>query len=404
MPIFNYKAKTLSGDIVSGSQEARNEKELAKILFEKNYLLMSLGQEEKKKRLGKIGFRFKKGISLVDKMMFTRPLGVIVGAGFPFDKALSVLAEQTKNPIFKKIILEIQRDISRGENFSEALKKHPKVFSHLYWSMVKVGEETGNLRGVLEILAEQMKKDHELLSRVKGAMMYPAVIFIVMILVGILMLIFIIPKFSQMFKELNVELPFTTQVIMAIGNFMANYWYSIPLVVFIIILAIRSIRKTPKGKRFFDWCSIRLPIIGPLNIKINTARTSRILTSLLKSGVPIVTTLEILADTLSNSYYQEAISIALKDVQRGKTLHESLAPYDKIYSFLLIQMLEVGEETGELDKVLGSLAEFYEMEVDNTTKNLSSIIEPVLMVIIGGAVGFFALSIFQPIYSIMGSL
>jgi len=404
MPIFNYKAKTLSGDIVSGSQEARNEKELAKILFEKNYLLMSLGQEEKKKRLGKIGFRFKKGISLVDKMMFTRHLGVMVGAGFPFDKSLSVLAEQTKNPIFKKIILEMQRDISRGENFSEALKKHPKVFSHLYWSMVKVGEETGNLRGVLEILAEQMKKDHELLSRVKGAMMYPAVIFIVMILVGISMLIFIIPKFSQMFKELNVELPFTTQVIMAIGNFMANYWYSIPLVVFIIILAIRSIGKTPKGKRFFDWCSIRLPIIGPLNIKINTARTSRILTSLLKSGVPIVTTLEILADTLSNSYYQEAISIALKDVQRGKTLHESLAPYDKIYSFLLIQMLEVGEETGELDKILGSLAEFYEMEVDNTTKNLSSIIEPVLMVIIGVAVGFFALSIFQPIYSIMGSL
>ena len=404
MSIFNYKAKTLSGDIVSGSQEARNEKELAKILLEKNYVLLSLSFQEGKKRLIKIGFRLKRGVSLVDKMMFTRHLGVMVGAGFPFDKSLSVLAEQTRNPNFKKIILEMQKGISEGENFSDALKKHPKVFPHLYWSMVKVGEETGNLREVLEILAEQMRKDHELLSRVKGAMMYPAVIFSVMILVGILMLIFIIPKFSQMFKELNVTLPITTQIIMTIGNFMASYWYTIPIGVLIIILAIRSARKTPKGKKFFDWCSIRLPIVGPLNIKINTARTSRILTSLLKSGVPIVTTLEILADTLSNSYYQEAISVALKDVQRGKTLHESLSPYDKIYSFLLIQMLEVGEETGQLDKVLGSLAEFYEMEVDNTTKNLSSIIEPILMVIIGGAVGFFALSIFQPIYSIMGSL
>lgn len=406
MPIFNYKAKTLSGEIISGSQEAKNEKELAKILLEKKFVLTSLkGKEEKKRRkLGKISFNLRRGVSLLDKMMFTRHLGVMVGAGFPFDKSLSVLSNQTKNQRFKKIILEMREDISRGESFSNALKKHPKVFDRLYWSMVKVGEETGNLKDVLEILAEQMRKDHELISRVKGAMMYPAVIFIVMILIGTLMMIVIIPKFSQMFEELNVELPLTTQIIMGMGNFMARYWYTIPIIIFILIFLFRRASKTEKGKRFLDWCSIKLPIIGSLNIKINTARTSRILTSLLKSGVPIVTTLEILSDTLSNSYYKEAIFAALKDIQKGKTLHESLASYEAIYSFLLMQMIEVGEETGKLDTILESLAEFYEGEVDNTTKNLSSIIEPILMVIMGAAVGFFALSIFQPIYSMMGSM
>ncbi|MFH0987297.1 MAG: type II secretion system F family protein [Patescibacteria group bacterium] len=403
MPVLKYKARTLSGDIISGNQEAKDEKELAKILLEKNYILVSLGEKAEKKT-GEINLSFRKSVSLIDKMMFTRHLGLMVDSGFPFDKSLSVLAEQTKNKNFKKIILELKEDVSRGASFSDTLRKHPKVFNHLYCSMVKVGEETGNLREVLEILAEQMRKDHELISRVKGAMTYPAVIIIVMILIGTLMMIVIIPKFSQLFEDLDVSLPVTTAIIMGIGNFMAEFWYIIPLFFVFLIFAYRTFSRTKKGKRFFDWCSIKLPLIGQLNVKINTARTSRILTSLLRSGVPIVTTLEILSDTLSNSYYKEAINNAVKDIQKGKPLFKSFAPYEKIYTFLLIQMLEVGEETGKLDTILGSLAEFYELEVENITKNLASIIEPVLMVIIGGAVGFFALSIFQPIYSIMGSL
>jgi len=407
MPTFNYRAKTPSGKIIFGSQRARDEEELAKTLYEeKKYVLIGLEGEEKKekKKLGGKKISFRRGVSLVDKMMFTRHLGVMTGTGFPFDKSLSVLADQTKNEKFKKTIFEIQEDISKGKSFSDALRKHPKVFNRIYWSMVKVGEETGNLQEVLEILAEQMKKDHELISRVKGAMMYPAVIFAVMIVIGIAMMILIIPKFSEMFEELEIDLPFTTQIIMAIGNFMAQYWYLIPFAVLVIIFLFRSIRKNKKGKRALDWCSVKLPVLGPLSIKINTARTARILTSLLKSGVTVISTLEILSDTLPNSYYKEAVTTVIKDVQEGKTLYEGFSPYDKIYSFLLIQMLQVGEETGKLDTILGTLAEFYEADVENVTNNLSSIIEPIMMVIIGGAVGFFALSIFQPIYSMMGAM
>lgn len=415
MPSYNYKAKTLSGELISGSMEAKDEKELAKIILEKKgHILTSIGGGKEKAgeigkelfqgKLGKKQFSFKRGVSLVDKLMFTRHLGVMIGAGFPFDKSLTVLAGQSKNQKFQEIILQVHKDVTKGESFSNALKKHPKVFSHLYWSMVKVGEETGNLTEVLDILAEQMKKDHELISRVKGAMMYPAVILVAMLLIGSVMMVVIIPKFSELFEELNVDLPLTTQVIMSVGNFLAQNWYVMPLGVLLLVFLFRSVKKTTKGKRFLDWSSLKFPIMGSLTIKINTARTARILSSLLASGVPIVTTLEILSDTLPSSYYKEATSTALKEVQRGKSLHQSLSPFEKIYSFLLIQMLEVGEETGKLETVLESLAEFYELEIENTTKNLSSIIEPILMLVIGGAVGFFALSIFQPIYSIMGQM
>lgn len=404
MPVFHYKAKTFTGDIIFSSQEATSEKELAKSLFEKNYILISTSPEVKEEKISKLKLTFKRKISLVERMMFTRHLGVMAGAGFPFDKSLSVLANQTKNKKFKKIIFKVKEDLSKGESFSEALKKHPEVFSELYWNMVKVGEETGNLKEVLEVLADQMKKEYDLLSRVKGAMMYPAVIFAVMILIGVLMMVVILPKFSQIFKELEVELPLTTKIILKIGDVMSTYWYIFFLIIFALGFLIRFWVKTKTGKKIKDLLSLKLPLIGSLNIKINTARTSRIINSLLKSGVPIITTLKVLSGTLPNVYYKEAIESAIIKIQKGKTLHESLAPFEKIYSFLLIQMLQVGEETGKLDVVLGSLAEFYEGEVETTTKNLTTIIEPVLMIIIGAAVGFFALSIFQPIYSMMGVL
>jgi len=250
-------------------------------------------------------------------------------------------------------------------------------------------------------LASQMEKDHKLMSKVKGAMIYPVIILIIMFVLGILMMVMVIPQFSGMFEEMGAELPLSTKIIIALGDYLALYWYLIPVVIIFLIIGFKKISKTKKGKKTIDWASLRFPIIGSLNAKINTARTCRTLSSLLKSGVPITRTLEILSNTLTNFYYKEVMKTTSRDIQKGKTLEECLAPYDRLYPMLMIQMIEVGEKTGKLEIVLGRIAFFYEVEVDDITKNLSTIIEPALMVVIGIAVAVFVISLIQPMYSIM---
>jgi type IV pilus assembly protein PilC len=399
MPVYQFKAKQKDGETIFGSQKARSQEELAKLLLQKSLLLVSVDSEEKHKKS-----IFSKKVSLTDKMMFTRHLAVMISAGFPFDKSLNVLCHQAENPTFKKIISDVEQQVIKGQQFSEALRNHIDVFGELYINMVKVGEETGTLKEVLENLANQMKKDHDVRGKVKGAMMYPAILVSLMTIVGTLMIIFILPKFSKLFNDMGVELPIFTQIIMGFADILAKFWYLLPVVVFFIGFGFLKIKKTKGGTRAFDKVVLKLPSVGPLFKKLNTARTARILSSLIKSGVPIVKSLDILSSTLTNVFYKEAIKEAANEIQKGNTLKQCLSKYENIFPYLLIQMVEVGEETGNLGAVLEELADFFEGEVDNTTKNLSTIIEPVLMVIIGIAVAVFALSVLQPLYSIMGSL
>jgi len=405
MPTYEYRAKTISGEEVSGSQKAKDKEELARILIKKNLILVWV-KGDKKEGFGKkkLSFGPQKGVSLVDRMMFTRHLAVMINAGFPFDKSLDVLAHQSENETFKEVINRIKDDVVRGEQFSDALKKHPKVFNNLYVNMTKIGEETGNLKDVLGELADQMKKDHDVRGKVKGAIMYPAVLVSLMVLIGIVMMIYVLPKFSQVFKSMGIPLPIITQIIFAIGDFLAKFWFLLPVGLFIIIFGFTKMKKSKKGKDFLDSTYLKLPLFGPVIKKMNTARTARILSSLIKSGVPIVKSLTILSETLTNKLYRDAISKASGDIQKGKSLKDSLSGHENIYPYLLIQMIEVGEETGNLGEVLADLATFYEGEVDTVTKNLSTIIEPILMVVIGIAVAVFAISIVQPMYSMMGSI
>jgi len=405
MPIFKYKAKTFSGKTVFGKKEAQNKKELAKKLLEEKLVLVSAfleGEEKGFKR--KFSLSLRRSIPLTEKMIFTEQLSVMVGAGFPFEEALSVLAHQTRNKRFKKIIEEMRDDILKGVSFSDTLSKHPDIFNELYVNMVRVGEKTGKLKEVLEVLANHMKKEHELISKVKGAMIYPAIVIFVMICAGIIALTWIVPKFSQLFEEMEMELPFTTKVVMATGNFLSKYWYILPIAGVLIFYLIKKIRQTEKGKRFFDKLSLRFPILGKLNKKVNTARTCRILNSLIVSGVPIAKSLQILARSIPNFYYKTAMEKASEEIQKGKTLGEVFAPYEELYSYLMIQMINVGEKTGKIAEFMANLADFYEREVDRATANLSSMIEPILIVLIGAGVGFFALSVIQPMYTMMGGL
>ena len=379
-----------------------DENNLKELLGEKN-ILESFQKEEKQKIFSaKIGLsKILKRVSLVDRMLFTRYLSVMIKAGLSFSRALKVLSEQTKNQYFAEIIRQINDNVRKGESLADSLAKHPKVFNELSVNMVRVGETGGNLEEVLGNLAEQMKKDHEVVSKVRGAMVYPAVIFVAMIIIGILMMIFVIPTLLATFKELKVELPFATKVIIIVSDAFQNYGLFILAGMILSVWGFLAVIKTAKGKRYFDFLMLRLPIFGAIIKKVNLARFSRTLSSLIESGVSINKSLDIISRTLTNTYYRESLESAAKEVQKGIDLSDTIGHHKKLYPVLMISMIKVGEETGTLGDSLKQVAEFYEEEVEQVTENLSSIIEPILMMIIGAAVGFFAISMIQPMYSLM---
>jgi len=270
--------------------------------------------------------------------------------------------------------------------------------------MIKVGEETGTLEKVLEVLSLQMERENDLKSKIKGAMVYPAVIICAMIGIGILMLVTVVPQLAATFVELDIELPATTRFVIFLGNFLAQKWYLAIIFLFFLVFLFWQFLKTKLGKRMTDSITLKLPIISPMIKNTNSAYTVRTLSSLIAAGVPLPRALEITSRTLGNIYYQNALMEAAEKVRKGEKLSEALKPYETIYPLTVIQMVSVGEETGETSNVLTRLADFFEEEVSNSTKNLASVIEPVLMLIIGAAVGFFAVSMIQPMYSMLGAI
>lgn len=409
MPTFYYTAKSQKGEIKSGTLEARDKHNLAQALRREGFILtssQSMGEERKKGKID-LANRFKGiigRVTLIEKVMFARHLAVMIGAGFSLHKGLEVLAKQTKNSNFKKIINDITNRIKKGEALASSFAKYPKVFNNFFVSMIRVGEKGGNLEGVLKILADYLKKEHEFITKVKGAMVYPAVIVIAMIGIGILMMIVVMPKITAMFEELKVDLPLATRIIIAISNFLANYFIIGIVILLGCIFIIFKFLKTKKGKHFLSWFFLKMPLFNKITRKMNCARFARGFSSLMKSGVPVVESLNITAQTVSNVYYSKSLFEAATEVKKGKKIQESLEKNKEIYPILVSQMIGVGEETGQLSEISDRLAGFYEEEVKNITDNLASVIEPVLMIIIGIIVGFFAVSMIQPMYSMMQAL
>jgi len=402
MAKYFYQARTLQGESMSGSADAEDEMDLARNLRKEGYLLISAKSE--KKRRFKFSIPVFGRTPLVAKLMFAKNLKVMVSAGVSLPRALGILSNQIKNKSLRKALLKIKDQVLKGEAFSDSLKLYPEIFSDLFISMIRVGEETGTLEDVLEVLASHMEKDHQLRSKVKSALIYPAVILAVMLVIGAIMIIFVVPKLSEVFDELNVELPATTRAIISAGNFLAKFWYLMPVFLMLAAFLFRAILKTKRGKYLYDTLMLKIPGISGLVKKTNSAYTMRTLSSLIFAGVPIVRSMEIASDTLNNSHYKEAMQQASEKIKKGSSLSESLKGSESIYPSLVMQMIEVGEETGETGEMLKKLAEFFEDEVSNATKNLSTIIEPALMIVIGAAVALFAVSIIQPIYGIMESM
>lgn len=417
MATYFYKAKNTKGQERSGNLEAGNKAELAARLrregFAPIFIRQAAGKDKKhgEEDLFSSILKFDinsiapfGGVSTAEKMIFSRHLAIMLSAGVPITRALEVLSDQTKNSKFKTAINSVSEDIRSGKRIADALSKYPGIFNDLYVSMVRSGDSVGNLSEVLELLADQLRKDHELLSRVRGALMYPAVILIAMTGVGALMMTTIVPKLSEIFEDLDAELPKTTQVIIITSNLLSQYWLPLLLASPFIVYAMKKFLSGELGKGFLSWTFLHTPVIRGMTLKINSARFSRTLSSLIKGGVPILKALLITKGTLGNIYYKKSMDGMQDDVRKGKTLYKAISAFPGIYPGLIIQMVRVGEESGSLAETLNRIADFYEEEVSNSTKNLSSIIEPVLMIIIGAMVGFFAISMLQPMYGVMGNL
>lgn len=405
MPKYLYAGKNIqTGESLSGELVAENEHDVAAQLRASGVLLTSHHEIKEKKGIEiKFLSRLKK-IPLKEKMLFTRNLAVMVSSGLPVPRALHNLSVQTKNKRFSKVLIAVSEDLQSGMTLAEALGKHPGIFNELFVNMVAVGEVSGSLEEVLDILATQLEKDNDLLSKVRGALVYPAVILVAMTGVGVLMLTYILPKITGVFEDMNVTLPVTTRFIMALSDILINNWYFVIAGVIILFFGIRAFSHTALGKSFFGRLYLILPILGSIVVKVNCARFARIYSSLLSSGVPVTNALAIVERTLTNVHYKKAMNVATEEIQKGVNLSDVLLRFPKLFPILVPQIIQVGEETGKTEMVLGRLATFYEDEVSQITKNMSSIIEPVLMVIIGTGVGFFAVAMLQPMYSVLENI
>jgi type IV pilus assembly protein PilC len=403
MPKYFYTAAKIGGEKESGILEAKDLNHLIQLLKERNLILIRAEIEGKKEKKFKISFP-SFGVSLTEKLFFTRNLLMMISAALSLPKAIEILSNQTKNKKFKLALIEIKEEIQKGKSFSDSIAKYPEIFSEIYQGMIKVGEESGTLEDVLKTLTTQMEREHDLKSKIKGAMIYPAVVVSAMIGIGILMLIMVIPKLAETFKELNVELPATTRFVISLAEFLSQRWYLLLSFLIFFVFFFRWALRQKNIKRAFDSLTLKIPVLSSIIKKLNCAYTSRTLSSLISAGVPIVSALEITSRALGNEYYKKALLDSSEKVKKGEKMSEALISYSKFYPETFIQMIAVGEETGQTAQILAKLADFYEEEVSNAAKNLSSLIEPILILIIGVVIGFFAVAMIQPMYSMLGAI
>lgn len=337
-------------------------------------------------------------------IMVSRNLGSMLTAGLSLVRALSVIERQSNNPRLKGTVKQIQERISKGDAFHEALGEFPNIFDDLYVAMVRAGEESGGLAEALQTLSIQLERSSSLRKKIKGAMIYPAIVFTIMLGIGVLMMIYVMPSITDTFRSLDVELPKTTEVLIMISDFMVAHTVLVLGGIVLAIAGFMYMLKTPWGKRGFSFVVVRIPVIGTIAKEANSARTARTLSSLLKAGVDVLRALNITEDVMQNVYYKEILKEAHKQVEKGQLLSETFIKRADLYPVLVGEMISVGEETGQIAQMLEQLAIFYENEVEQKTKDLSTIIEPLMMVVIGGSVGFFALAMIAPIYSIADSI
>lgn len=404
MPKFEYTARTEEGEMKQGILEAPSKSSLARRLRDRALILTYAVETAAKKKIGILNiFSGFFRVSDMEKLLFTRHLSIMLKAGLSLSRALSILTEQAHNRKFKKVLSSVKENVEGGKSFADSLAEQ-KIFDPLYVNMVQVGELGGNLEEVLDLLAIQMLKSHNLKGKVQGAMIYPAIVVLAMIAVGAAMMIFVIPKLVDVFEGFNIPLPLATRILIASTKIFNQYWYFFAIAAIALVFFFRWFVKIDFGKKIWHKIILKTPYIKNLSAKINVANFARNLSILIKSGMPIVQALKVISTTFKNIYYTKALEDSSESVKKGIQLGENLGNYSDLFPGIVLQMIAVGEETGSLDDILTKLADFYENEIDQQMKNISSIIEPILMIIVGIGVAIMAISIISPIYSLMGQL
>lgn len=396
MPFFKYKAKNQYGETIQGKVEARNIKQAASELSVRQLLVIDVHPLTDDSFASVKALLF--GVKFTDVVNFTRQLSTMISAGLPLANALSILVQQSKSEM-SRLVATVLQDIEGGLTFTKSLEKHPQIFNSIYVQLVHAGEVGGVLDEILGRLATNMEKTKEFRAKTRGAMIYPIIVLIAMFAVATVMMIFVIPKLSDMYDDFGAEMPLPTLILIGISNFMVNFWWLIILMGIGGFLAFREWKKTHAGHLAYDRFLLRLPILGELLKKITLTEFSRTLSLLLGAGISLLQALDIVTQGVDNLIYKEALQDVYKQVEKGVPVSKALSKYDD-FPPILHQMMSVGEETGKLDEVLGKLATYFEQESEQAVKNLTAAIEPLIMIVLGIGVGAMVIAVILPIYNL----
>lgn len=404
MPTFSYIAHTKTGVSQSGTISAHSQAAAIASLKEKNLQPVVVKPQTKNTGLSmNITLPGGNKPKPKDLVIFTRQFSTMVSAGVPMLRSLTTLRDQTESVPLKSVLEKVIADVQGGAQLSDALAKHPETFSEIYVNMVRAGESGGILDKILDRLANQVEKDSDIKGKLKGALIYPAVVCIAAVGAIVFIMVSVVPKLASIIQQSGASLPLQTKIVIGISNFLSHNWLAILIVLAVLAVAFRKYISTPGGRYRFHQLQLKLPIFGPIVMKVNVARFSRIFSSLMGAGVSVTDSLTVTAGALSNVVVRQALMDSVRLIKNGGSIAEGLSQ-SKILPQIIVQMSAVGEETGELDTVLDKVAEFYEKEVDTVIASMTSIIEPVLIVGLGGVVGVIVASVFGPISSIQGAV
>ena len=399
MPTFEWKGTARNGQTQTGVQVADSKDTVIAMMRRQQIVVTAVKEKGKEIALPKFGG----GVSPQLIAIFTRQFSVMIDAGLPLVQCLEILGNQQENKTFKRVLIQIRQDVESGSNLADSMRKHPKVFNDLFTNMVAAGEAGGILDTILQRLATYIEKSVKLNSQVKSAMIYPVAVISIACIVVAVILWKVIPVFASLFASLGAELPLPTRVVIAMSNFIGDFWWLVTLLIIVGTYAIRKYHATYKGKRVIDGFMLRMPVVGMLLRKIAVARFCRTLSTLTSSGVPILDGLQITARTAGNSIIEDAIMATRKSVEEGKTISEPLGDTD-VFPPMVVQMIAVGEQTGALDTMLSKIADFYEDEVDLAVAGLMKLLEPVLIAFLGVAIGGIVIAMYMPMFSLISQI
>jgi type IV pilus assembly protein PilC len=397
MKRFNYRAKDKSGRLTTGEVEAPSAQIAAKLVRQRGLVVISISPARGNPL--SLLLKVRERISLGDVATLTRQLSTMINAGLPITNALLILRSQSKGPI-QKVVAQILVDVEGGESLSTAMSRHPTVFSPTYLALIKSGEVGGVMDEVLLRLADNLEKEQEFKGKVQGALIYPVIVVVGMVAVGLIMMIFVIPRLTSLYGEFNAKLPLPTQILISISNFLVAFWPLLLVLVIVGVYGFQAYRKTTAGRKKTDELLFKLPIVGELQKQIILTELTRTLSLMVGSGVSILEGLNITAGVVGNTVISDALKDAAKQVEKGFPIAYSFSKHPEAFPFILSQMVAVGEETGKMDEVLTKVSHVFEVESDQKVKGLTSAIEPLVMVMLGLGVGFLVIAIILPIYNL----